>query len=176
MARARRRATTSPRSTSLTGEFLLSEVAAPDLAGELLRLRPAELLLPDDETADEAAKAASEAASASLSPLPRAYFTKQKGERALKEAFEAAAIEGFGDFSDSDLAAIGALLHYVNLTQMGERPALQAPKREAQGALLSIDAATRASLELARRPETRARRPSSPPSTAPSRRRAGASS
>ncbi len=133
-----------------TGEFLLSEVAAPDLAGELLRLRPAELLLPDDETADEAAKAASEAASASLSPLPRAYFTKQKGERALKEAFEAAAIEGFGDFSDSDLAAIGALLHYVNLTQMGERPALASPKREAQGALLSIDAATRASLELVR--------------------------
>ena len=106
---------------------------APDLAGELLRLRPAELLLPDDETADEAAKAASEAASASLSPLPRAYFTKQKGERALKEAFEAAAIEGFGDFSDSDLAAIGALLHYVNLTQMGERPALQAPKTRGPG-------------------------------------------
>ena len=45
---------------------------------------------------------------------------------------------------------MGALLHYVNLTQMGERPALRAPKREAQGALLLIDAATRASLELVR--------------------------
>ena len=133
-----------------TGEFLLSEVAAPDLAGELLRLRPAELLLPDDDMADETAKTASEAASASLSPLPRAYFTKQRGERALKEAFEVAALDGLGDFEDADLAVIGALLHYVNLTQMGERPALRSPKREAQGALLSIDAATRASLELVR--------------------------
>ena len=31
-----------------TGEFLLSDAAAPDLAGELLRLRPAELLVPDE--------------------------------------------------------------------------------------------------------------------------------
>jgi DNA mismatch repair protein MutS len=133
-----------------TGEFLLSDAAAPDLAGELLRLRPAELLIPDDELADEAAKAASEAAGASLSPLPRGYFAKQRGERALKEAFEVGALDGLGDFEDGDLAVIGALLHYVNLTQMGERPALQPPRREAMAALLSIDAATRASLELVR--------------------------
>jgi DNA mismatch repair protein MutS len=131
-----------------TGEFVLSEAAAADLPGELLRLRPAEILAPDDD--DEAAKAASEAAGASLSPLPRVHFTKVKGERALKEAFEVTAIDGLGDFADGDLAVIGALLHYVNLTQMGERPALQPPKREGAAALLSIDAATRASLELIR--------------------------
>ena len=132
-----------------TGEFLLSDAAPADLAGELMRLRPAELLIAEDEI-DGAAKAASDAAAAPLSPLSRACFAKAKGERALKEAFETAAIEGLGDFSDGDLAAIGALLHYVNLTQMGERPALRPPRREAQGALLSIDAATRASLELVR--------------------------
>src|SRR5271165_2151480 len=84
-----------------TGEFLLSDVAAADLAGELLRLRPAELLIPGDEIADEAAKAASEAAGASLSPLPHAYFTKERGERALKEAFEVAALDGLGEFKDA---------------------------------------------------------------------------
>ncbi len=133
-----------------TGEFLLSEAAPEDLAGELLRLRPAELLIAEDEIQDEALKAASEAAGSSLSPLPRALFAKAKGERALKEAFEIAALDGLGDFADGDLAAIGALLHYVSLTQMGERPALRPPKREAASALLSIDAATRASLELLR--------------------------
>ncbi len=45
---------------------------------------------------------------------------------------------------------IGALLDYVSLTQMGERPALRAPRQEAGGALLAIDAATRTSLELVR--------------------------
>jgi DNA mismatch repair protein MutS len=133
-----------------TGEFLLSETAAADLEGELLRLRPAEILAPEDELADGALKRVSEAAGASLSPLPRAYFTKSRGERALKDAFEIAALDGLGFFTEGDLAAVGALLHYVNLTQMGERPALRAPKRDAPGALLLIDAATRASLELVR--------------------------
>ncbi len=133
-----------------TGEFLLSDASAADLAGELLRVRPAELLISEEDIADETAKAASEAAGASLSPLPRVSFTKARGERALKEAFAVAALDGLGDFEDGDLAAIGALLHYVNLTQMGERPALQPPRREATATLLSIDAATRASLELVR--------------------------
>ncbi len=133
-----------------TGEFLLSETSAPDLEGELLRLRPAEVLLPEDELGDAAIKRASEAAGAPLSPLSRTCFTKANGERALKEAFEVAALDGLGFFTEGDLAAMGALLHYVNLTQMGERPAMRAPKREAPGALMLIDAATRASLELVR--------------------------
>ena len=133
-----------------TGEFLLGETAGPDLEGELMRLRPAEILVPEDELSDQAIKRAGEAAGASLSPLPRVCFTKAKGERALKEAFEVAALDGLGFFTEGDLAAAGALLDYVNLTQMGERPALRAPKREAPGALLLIDAATRASLELMR--------------------------
>jgi DNA mismatch repair protein MutS len=133
-----------------TGEFLLSETSAPDLEGELLRLRPAEVLLPEDELGDAAIKRASEAAGAPLSPLSRTCFTKANGERALKEAFEIAALDGLGFFTEGDLAAVGALLHYVNLTQMGERPAMRAPKREAPGALMLIDAATRASLELVR--------------------------
>ncbi len=133
-----------------TGEFLLSECAAADLEGEVLRLRPAEILLPEDELGDAAIKRASEAAGAPLSPLSRARFTRSSGERELKQAFEVAALDGLGFFTEGDLAAMGALLHYVNLTQMGERPAMRAPKREAAGALMLIDAATRASLELVR--------------------------
>ena len=159
-----------------TGEFLLSEGRGARSSRRAFRLRPAELLLPDDETADEAAKRRAKPRARRCLP-PRAYFTEQKGERrALKEAFEAAAIEGFGDFSDSDLAAIGALLHYVNLTQMGERPALQAPETRGPGAL-PLHRRRHAREPRTGAAEKRGRAdPSSPPSTAPSRRRAGASS
>ncbi|WKW52167.1 DNA mismatch repair protein MutS [Rhodomicrobium lacus] len=133
-----------------TGEFLLSEASAPDLGGELLRLRPAEVLIAEDELGDEASKAAAEVSGAALSPLSRACFGRAKGERALREAFEVAALDGLGDFTDGDLTAIGALLHYVNLTQMGERPALRPPRRDEPARLMAIDAATRASLELVR--------------------------
>ncbi|MGA7328056.1 MAG: DNA mismatch repair protein MutS [Rhodomicrobium sp.] len=133
-----------------TGEFLLSDTASTDLEGELFRLRPAEILLPEGELANEAVKGAIEASGTSLSSLSPAFFTKERGERALKEAFEVAAIDGLGWFAEGDLAAIGALFHYVVLTQMGERPALRTPRREAGAGLLIIDAATRASLELVR--------------------------
>src|SRR5258706_10941873 len=133
-----------------TGEFLLSETPASDLEGELLRLRPAEILTPEEEIADEVIRRASETSGASLSPLSRGCFTKAKGERALKEAFEVSALDGLGDLGDRALSVAGALLHYVNLTQMGERPAIRLPRREALGALLAIDAATRSSLELVR--------------------------
>jgi DNA mismatch repair protein MutS len=133
-----------------TGEFLIGDAIAEDLEGELLKLRPAEILVAEDEVADVRFKTASEAAGASVSPLPRPCFSRSKGERALKEAFEVASLEGLGDFNDGDLAAIGALFHYVALTQIGERPSLRIPRREGGSAFLLIDAATRASLELVR--------------------------
>lgn len=133
-----------------TGDFVLSETSASGLEGELLRLRPAEVLAPEDEVVDEAIRRGGETCGASLSPLSRACFSKAKGERALKDAFEVSALDGLGDFGDGELTVSGALLHYVNLTQMGERPALRLPRKESAGTLLAIDAATRSSLELVR--------------------------
>src|SRR5690606_31166677 len=88
------------------------------------------------------------ARSAAPAALPRGCFNSLKGERALAEAFSVTAIEGLGTFSRRELAAIGALLHYVDLTQIGRKPALRAPRREAAAEVMTIDAATRASLDL----------------------------
>jgi len=60
------------------------------------------------------------------------------------------ALDGFGAFTRAELAAAGALVDYVELTQAGKLPRLAAPRHVAQGALLEIDAATRRNLELLR--------------------------
>src|SRR5579883_1691228 len=133
-----------------TGEFLVGEAEANDLEGEILKLRPAEIIVPEDELSDPLIKQAGEMAEASISALGRVSFHKGKGERALKEAFGVAALEGFGAFTDGEFAVVGALLHYIDVTQMGERPALRPPKRKGPSASLAIDAASRASLELVR--------------------------
>src|SRR3546814_13694052 len=52
------------------------------------------------------------------------------------------------DVCSSDLAAMGALLDYVELTQVGRMPALAPPRRAASASAMQIDAATRANLEL----------------------------
>ena len=61
-----------------------------------------------------------------------------------------AELGGFGSFTRPELAAIGALLKYVELTQIGRMPVLRPPKRSGSDAILLIDAASRASLELVR--------------------------
>src|SRR5690606_27027826 len=57
---------------------------------------------------------------------------------------------GFGSFGRAELSAIAGAVAYVEKTQKAERPPLERPVREAAGATLFIDAATRANLELAR--------------------------
>ncbi|MFW2391476.1 MAG: DNA mismatch repair protein MutS, partial [Methyloceanibacter sp.] len=58
--------------------------------------------------------------------------------------------DAFGDFTRGELAALAALLTYVEITQVGRAPLLRPPRKEAAGSLLLIDAATRTNLELSR--------------------------
>ncbi|MEO0036528.1 MAG: hypothetical protein RLZZ501_2551, partial [Pseudomonadota bacterium] len=68
--------------------------------------------------------------------------------RRLEELYGVGALDGFGAFSRGELAAAGALVEYVELTQKGRLPRLAPPRRLADGAVMEIDAATRRNLEL----------------------------
>ena len=69
-----------------TGELIASSVGAGDLAGELARLKPGEVLAGDDLAGDAALRRLIEEAGAALTPCPRAHFDSQRGERALEGA------------------------------------------------------------------------------------------
>jgi len=131
-----------------TGEFEIGEVAAADFPGELVRLAPAEVIAADALIAD--AEIARAVGTHAATPVPAAYFDSLSGERQLKAELGVADLSAFGAFSRPELAAIGALLKYVDLTQIGRKPALRPPRRSGPSANLMIDAATRASLELVR--------------------------
>ena len=130
-----------------TGEFEIAEVTGLDLAGELIRLAPGEVLAPDGLLADPMFTRSVDYSGGKPTPIPSAYFDPKAGARDLKACLGVADLSGFGTFSRAELAAIAAVLKYVDLTQMGRKPLIRAPKR-AGGAGLSIDAASRASLEL----------------------------
>src|SRR5437660_1137624 len=61
----------------------------------------------------------------------------------------AKALDGFGSFGRAEIAAGGALVDYVALTQQGGAPHLAPPVRVAPDTVMQIDAATRRNLELA---------------------------
>ena len=133
-----------------TGELIASSAGASDLAGELARLKPGEVLVGDDLAGDAGLRRQVEEARAALTPCPRAHFDSVSGERALKARLGVAALDAFGEFTKPELAALAGLLTYVEITQVGRAPLLRPPRKETAGSLLIIDAATRANLELVR--------------------------
>ncbi|MGB4866356.1 MAG: DNA mismatch repair protein MutS, partial [Hyphomicrobium sp.] len=133
-----------------TGEFEISEVPASDLAGELVRLSPGEIIASDDALADPLVRRAIDLSGGVASPVPAAYFDSSAGARDLKAQLGVAALDGFGTFTRTELAAIGGVLKYIALTQMGQRALLRPPRKTSGAEALTIDAASRSSLELVR--------------------------
>ncbi|MCL4765589.1 MAG: DNA mismatch repair protein MutS [Hyphomicrobiaceae bacterium] len=133
-----------------TGELELGAVSARDLPGELARLQPSEIITGDAALADTRVKSWIEAAGAAATPVPAATFDSMAGERALKARLGVADLAAFGAFSRPELAAAGALLKYVELTQIGRQPVIRPPRSTGPESAMVIDAATRASLEIVR--------------------------
>ena len=131
-----------------TGECEMGETSGADLAGELVRLSPGEVLVGDALFSDAALMQWVAISGATATPVPLAYFDSASGARALKAALGVTELGGFGIFDRAELAAMGALLKYIDLTQMGRKPLLRAPRKTGLSNVLAIDAASRASLEL----------------------------
>jgi DNA mismatch repair protein MutS len=133
-----------------TGELETTELSGLDLPGELMRLEPREILATDDTLSDGELKRWIGVCGAAATPVPTQFFDSLAGEHTLKTQLKVATLKAFGEFTRSELAAAAALLRYVDLTQIGAKPALRPPKRSGPGSTLTIDAATRTSLELMR--------------------------
>ena len=133
-----------------TGEFEVGTAQLADLAGEIVRLSPGEVIAGDDVLRDAEFKRWLGVIGAASTPVAPASFDAMNGERTLKERLRVVDLGAFGGFSRAELAAIGALLTYVDLTQLGHKPSLRTPRRSGPATTLVIDAASRASLELVR--------------------------
>jgi DNA mismatch repair protein MutS len=129
------------------GRFAVQELATLEaLAGEIERLRPAELLLPEDD-----ALPARVPAVAGLTRRPVWHFDAETAQRLLSRQFGTRDLSGFG-CAGMPLAvgAAGALLQYVQDTQRTALPHVTALAVERREDALVIDAATRRNLELDR--------------------------
>jgi len=131
-----------------TGELLISKSTSSDLMGEIARLGPSEIVISDKRQDPAALKACLANYEGAQTPVPNAYFSSLSGETSLKMALKVDTLASFGEFSRGEMAAIGALLKYVELTQIGKQPVIQAPKQARQNSHMYIDAATRTNLEL----------------------------
>jgi len=131
-----------------TGDFALQTVAVRDLAAALARLAPGEILLPERLVQRPALFELLGDWKSALTPLPNSRFDSDNGRKRLETLYGVAALDAFGAFARAEIAAAGALVDYVDLTQQGKLPALAPPRQVASGAFMAIDPATRRNLEL----------------------------
>src|SRR6476659_2926348 len=132
-----------------TGEFRIAECDRSGLPAEIARLEPGEIIVSDALYGDVELAPYLRTLPA-VTPVTRDVFDGATAERRLSDYFAVATSEAFGALSRLELNAAAACVTYVERTQLGKRPPLSPPLREAQGATLSIDQATRANLELTR--------------------------
>jgi len=132
-----------------TGEFRVAECDRVALAAEIARIEPGEIIVSDALYSDPELTGYLRSWPA-VTPLARDAFDGATAERRLASFFGVATTAAFGAFSRVELTAAAAVTTYVERTQLGKRPPLSPPVREAAGAALAIDQATRSNLELIR--------------------------
>ncbi len=133
-----------------TGDFAVTLTERARLASDLSRLSAVELILPDAVLDEPMLARLAQESGAALSPLPSSRFDSSAAEHRLLQHFAVASLAGFGAFSRAEVAALGTLLDYVQLTQVGQVPHLRPPRQDNAADGLLIDAATRSNLELTR--------------------------
>lgn len=129
-----------------SGEFKAKIIHADQLADELARLQVAELLAPDNFRLPEHI-----AAQTSITRLNNWQFAPDTAFTLLTQYFGSQDLSAYGmqpENHPAAIAAAGALLNYLKLTQSQLPPHLDALTLEQENQYIALDAATRRNLEI----------------------------
>ncbi len=129
-----------------TGEFAATEMEGEDvltlLRGEIMRLRPAEILMPDTFTLENGVNG-------HFTRLPAYRFEIARCRDILTRHFQTASLDGFGLRGSSlAIAVSGAMLQYLQETQPSALGLLTGIRSYSTSEFMTLDAATRRNLEL----------------------------
>ena len=129
-----------------SGEFKAKIIHADQLADELARLQVAELLAPNDFRLPE-----NIAAQTSITRLNNWQFAPDTAFTLLTQYFGSQDLSAYGmqpENHPAAIAAAGALLNYLKITQSQLPPHLDALTLEHEHQYIALDAATRRNLEI----------------------------
>lgn len=129
-----------------TGMFNAMKANQTRLGPELARLSPSELIVPQ-ALENDLHQLVTEFG-ISLTGFSGSSFDSTSGEKRLCDLFGVSTLDAYGNFDRAEIAAMGAIVEYLNITQKGKLPLLQPPQQEQHNKTVQIDAATRRNLEL----------------------------
>ena len=127
-----------------SGRFVVLETRKENLASELQRLQPAEILV-----ADDCHDSSLEATDAVIKRLSAWQFDGDAANRALIRHFDTRDLSGFGaDDLGPAIGAAGALYEYARATQAASITHVRSLTVERDSEYVRMDAATRRNLEI----------------------------
>lgn len=133
-----------------TGAFYTQAVDRNRIPSVLTRLDVAEILVSESFVADPERFDWLADWRDRLRIEPAARFDSVNALSRIKNHYGVKSLDGFGAFSTPEVAAAGAVLDYVALTQKGRLPRLMPPRTIAAAAVMDIDGASARNLELVR--------------------------
>ena len=113
------------------GEVVVTATDATRLAADLATIGAAELLVNDKLFTENGLNDILSESGAALTPLSASRFESTAAEHRLKAHYKVETLDAFGDFRRIDIAALGALVEYIAITQVGNIPYLREPRVEA---------------------------------------------
>jgi DNA mismatch repair protein MutS len=131
-----------------TGEFFVSRSDAENLYNDIAKIRPKEILISELILETHNLKWLQGEFRSILTPHVKSFFEFNKGERKLKEYFELETLEALGKISPVEKGAAGALLEYIQITQVGKKPKLGFPKKLDRQEFMEVDASSMNNLEI----------------------------
>ena len=133
-----------------TGEVECLIVSPAAMASALAALQPSEILASDRLFADPLISEALKGVGGLVQPMAAALAEPAAAEARVKRLYGIATLDGFGTLSGAEISALGLIAAHLDTTQGGRKIALRAPRRAGEAEFMTIDPATRASLEIDR--------------------------
>ncbi len=134
-----------------TGRFLTAEIPPARLQDELARIGPAECLVPEQDNSTDSPFGTAASGGPVLTTRPAWCFSYDETRRLLRDHFGTQSLEGFDiDEQSAGVTAAGVLLEYVRETQRSALGHITRLETWRHRQFMTIDEATRRSLELTR--------------------------
>ena len=108
-----------------TGHVGIESLAEGEVAAALARLQPTELLIADRSIEKPAWFELLGEWRQQLTVQSGRFFDSETARRRLEETYGVATLDAFGSFTRAELAALGAIAAYIDLTQKDSAPSLR---------------------------------------------------
>lgn len=134
-----------------TGDFIIEswdENSIQELLSFLMKKSPSEIIISDSFLNLKTFENIISDFKEKLVIKPNTFFDSINGGKNLCKLFNISLVEQLGNFSDIEIGCAGAILNYIELTQIGTTPNFKKPIKESDSDILQIDAFSVKNLEL----------------------------